>query len=332
MIFFLEDSNVFICVYGDLGKSDDIKLKDNSNNFEIGKCDKFSIETREIGQPFKLRVWHDNKGRASGWHLDRIEMENLESGERFYFVCNRWLAKDEDDGQIVRELPAEGDTIRKQLKIVNYLIETHTGTKRGAGTDADVFCNIFGDYGDTGERQLENSVTNRSKFESGQVDVFKVEAVDLKNLKKIRIGHNGKKSGSGWFLNKVVVRQENNSKYDKIFECNRWLAVDEDDGQIIRELYAEGQGSQYLDTTSYIIRVKTGDIRNAGTDARVTLKIFGTNGDSGNLHLKSSEKGDNKFERGRLDEFRIEADDIGKVKILLIFKRLCPYYLQIISI
>ena len=54
-----------------------------------------------------------------------------------------------------------------------------------------------------------------------QVDEFVVEAVTLKKLKKIRIGHDGQNPGAGWFLDKVVVRQADNPDYDTTFECNR---------------------------------------------------------------------------------------------------------------
>jgi len=35
--------------------------------------------------------------------------------EKYVFECNRWLAEDEDDGSIVRELPAQGTGIKKPL-------------------------------------------------------------------------------------------------------------------------------------------------------------------------------------------------------------------------
>lgn len=70
---------------------------------------------------------------------------------------------------------------------------------------------------------------------------------------------------------------------------------------------------QYLDTITYNVKVKTGDMRNAGTDAKVHLKIFGDKGDTGNRELKRSENTSNMFERGRIDNFKIEADDIGRV-------------------
>lgn len=311
------DSNVYMVLYGDKGKSDEIILDNKSNNFEMGKCDKFKIETNDVGKLFKLRVGHDNSGKFAGWHLDRIEMENLDTKERYYFICKRWLAKDEDDGEIVRELPAEGDSIKKPLSLVKYIVEVHTGNKSGGGTNSDVFLNIFGEYGDTGERWLKKSETNKDKFERNKVDIFKIEAVTLKALKKIRIGHNGKNAGAGWFLNKVIVKQEDNPKYDTSFECNRWLAVDEDDGLIVRELFANG-GLQYLDTTTYNIKIKTGDARNSGTDAKVFLKIYGEKGDTGKRTLKKSDNTSDAFERGRLDEFKIEADDIGRIEKILI--------------
>ena len=55
------------------------------------------------------------------------------------------------------------------VAVVKYAVKVHTGKKTGAGTDADVFLNIFGSQGDTGERFLTNSSTNRNKFEKGNV-------------------------------------------------------------------------------------------------------------------------------------------------------------------
>ena len=305
------DANVYIALYGDKGRTDDISLRNKSDNFEAGKCDKFKIETAEVGKPFKIRVGHDNKGTNPGWHLDRIELENMETKEKYYFNCNRWLSRDEEDHEIVREMPAEGETIKKVLPIVNYIVEVKTGNKMNAGTDANVFLNIFGELGDTGDRLLEKSKTNRNKFERDQVDVFNIEAVTLRQLNKIRIGHDGKNAGDGWFLKQVSIKQEGNPKYDHTFECNRWLATDEDDGLIVRELFVDG--AQMLDTISYHVKVKTGDVKNAGTDADVTLKIYGANGDTGNKPLRTSENTVNKFERGKVDEFNIETEDIGKV-------------------
>ena len=40
-------------------------------------------------------------------------MENMATKKKYLFVCGRWLADDEDDHQIIREIAAEGETIKK---------------------------------------------------------------------------------------------------------------------------------------------------------------------------------------------------------------------------
>lgn len=56
----------------------------------------------------------------------------------------------------------------------------------------------------------------------------------------------------------------------------------------------------------------------AGTDANVSLILFGENGDSGTLPLKESNKS-NKFERNQMDEFSfsdmLSLGDLCKVRI-----------------
>ena len=115
----------------------------------------------------------------------------------------------------------------------------------------------------------------------------------------------------------MTVKQVGNQKYDQIFKCKRWLAVDEDDGKIKRELVANQ--SQYLDKISYNVSVKTGDNLNAGTDANVYLKIFGSKCVTENIQLKNSDSTFNKFERGRVDLFNIENEEIGNVIVLFNF-------------
>lgn len=53
---------------------------------------------------------------------------------------------------------------------VTYIVKVFTGSEFGAGTDANVFLNLYGENGDTGERQLKDSSTNINKFERNQVN------------------------------------------------------------------------------------------------------------------------------------------------------------------
>ena len=65
-----------------------------------------------------------------------------------------------------------------------------------------------------------------------------------------------------------------------------------------------------LGTVKYEVIVVTGDERGAGTDANVSITIYGSNGDTGKRELK--QKFRDLFERGRTDKFQLEAVDLGK--------------------
>ena len=52
----------------------------------------------------KILIAHNNKGTAPGWFLDRVLVEDLDANRIYEFPCYKWLATDEDDGQISRYL------------------------------------------------------------------------------------------------------------------------------------------------------------------------------------------------------------------------------------
>jgi len=45
-----------------------------------------------------------------------------------------------------------------------------------------------------------------NNFERNKVDDFVFEAVELGELKRIRIGHDNSGMSPGWFLDKVIIR------------------------------------------------------------------------------------------------------------------------------
>ena len=63
------------------------------------------------------------------------------------------------------------------LAPVKYEVIVYTGDKFGAGTNANVFIVLYGENGDTGKRELKQSM--RDLFERKQIDKFTFEAVDL---------------------------------------------------------------------------------------------------------------------------------------------------------
>lgn len=66
--------------------------------------------------------------------------------------------------------------------------------------------------------------------------------------------------------------------------------------------------------TTYRVKVKTGKVKGAGTDANVFLIIYGQNGESSKIPLKNSLTNTNKFEAGCLDVFNLDATDVGKIQ------------------
>lgn len=105
------------------------------------------IEAQDVGKIYKIRIFHDGKGIGDGWFLETVDIKRLtmtmvqvevkkedtkkdkkkdkkkkkkeeeeeveiveelqEVVETFIFSCNRWLARDEEDGEIVVELLTE---------------------------------------------------------------------------------------------------------------------------------------------------------------------------------------------------------------------------------
>uniref|UniRef100_A0A672MGV6 Lipoxygenase homology domain-containing protein 1-like n=1 Tax=Sinocyclocheilus grahami TaxID=75366 RepID=A0A672MGV6_SINGR len=302
------DAQVFLQVYGEKGKSDEMKLESKSDSFEQGQCDKFIIEMADIGKIRKLRIWHEKRNPFSGWHLGRVTLMKTLTREKCSFVCNRWLDINEDDNEIVRELPATGKLVPE------YRVTICTGNISGSGTDASVYLNIIGDLGDTGERLMFMSKNNANKFEKGNHDEFLVEAVNLGLIRRVRIGHDGRGGGCGWFLDKVMIREEGQPEASSIeFPCYRWLDRNEDDGQIVRELVPTDDG-QRLFTVGYHIAIKTGSINGASSDSKVFVKLYGEKGDTNKMLLVVSDNDlVNYFETGQTDIFTIETFDIGNL-------------------
>ena len=72
----------------------------------------------------------------------------------------------------------------------SYKISVKTSDVRGAGTDAKVFIQLFGEAGDTGELELNRSETNKKPFQNNCLDVFTFDNIlSLGQLFKIRIWH-----------------------------------------------------------------------------------------------------------------------------------------------
>nr|KAF6422944.1 lipoxygenase homology domains 1 [Rousettus aegyptiacus] len=313
------NSPIFIQIYGQKGRTDEILLNPNNKWFKPGIIEKFRIELPDLGRFYKIRAWHDRRSPGSGWHLERMTLMNTLTKDKYNFNCNRWLDANEDDNEIVREMTAEGPTVRRIMGMARYRVTVCTGELEGAGTDANVYLCLFGDVGDTGERLLYNCRNNADTFEKGNADEFTIESVTMRKVRRVRIRHDGKGGGSGWFLERVLVREEGQPESDNVeFPCLRWLDKDKDDGQLVRELLPSDSNAT-LKNFRYHISLKTGDVPGASTDSRVYIKLYGDKSDTiKQVLLVSDNNLKDYFERGRVDEFTLETLNIGNISRLVI--------------
>ena len=59
-----------------------------------------------------------------------------------------------------------------------------------------------------------------------QCDIFEVEAIDLEDLTKVVIGHDGQGMGAGWFLDRVVVKEVGDARdKEAVFPCHRLVLL-----------------------------------------------------------------------------------------------------------
>ncbi|XP_038307457.1 lipoxygenase homology domain-containing protein 1-like, partial [Canis lupus familiaris] len=102
-------------VYGRRARANGTKILLNPNNkwLKPGIIEKFRIELADLGRFYKIRAWHDRRSPGSGWHLEKMTLMNTLTKDKYNFNCNRWLDANEDDNEIVREMTAEGPTVRR---------------------------------------------------------------------------------------------------------------------------------------------------------------------------------------------------------------------------
>ena len=84
-----------------------MRLNDFGNDFRRGKTDTFRfLYALDLGELESIRIRHDDSGLLSGWYLEDVTVEIQDTERSWYFLCDRWLARDQDDGQIDLTLSA----------------------------------------------------------------------------------------------------------------------------------------------------------------------------------------------------------------------------------
>ncbi|KAJ9526209.1 hypothetical protein QJQ45_009677 [Haematococcus lacustris] len=226
----------------------------------------------------------------------QVEVTDTVRGLTTTFPCGCWLDPS-DPPSLEQTLLPRG--VGGELGMLqHYEVVVYTSDIRGAGTDANISLELWGDKDHTAAFKLETSSNN---FERGAKDLFKLLAPDLGELSHVVVHKaSGGLLGSDWHLQGLEVWHPVLKKR-YFMACNDWLK-----GACQRKLevgkLAEGG------RCTYRVLVTTSDQRGAGTDANVVMTLFGSKGDSGERKLDSSS---NDFERGKTDTFFFECPDVG---------------------
>ena len=67
------------------------------------------VSCGDIGDPYKLRIGREFADTWEGWYLEEVKMEDKDTKEEFIFKFDRWMNREKDDADVVRELPVLRD-------------------------------------------------------------------------------------------------------------------------------------------------------------------------------------------------------------------------------
>ncbi|XP_067257323.1 polycystin-1-like protein 2 [Chanodichthys erythropterus] len=89
-------SQVTVILQGTEGESEPHHLTDPEKPvFERGGLDIFLLTAPfSLGELQSIRLWHDNSGQHPSWYINKVMVQDLETGQKWHFLCSSWLAID----------------------------------------------------------------------------------------------------------------------------------------------------------------------------------------------------------------------------------------------
>ncbi|XP_078067868.1 polycystin-1-like protein 2 [Mustelus asterias] len=116
-------SKVTITLYGSEGESDPHFLTDPEKPiFERGGVDGYLLTTLfPLGDLRSIRLWHDNSGPSPSWYVNRVTVLDLETDQRWCFLCNTWLAVDVGDCLLDKAFPVATEMDLKRFSNLFFM-------------------------------------------------------------------------------------------------------------------------------------------------------------------------------------------------------------------
>jgi hypothetical protein len=283
------DSEVSIVLIGDKSDSGPAQvLQGPQGSFSRGSKDVFILQVPSLGDLKTVRIGHDGKGLHPAWFLDSVEVEAGEK-QKWYFPCQAWLGSFEGGAAggvpVLKELSAasKGTSLQSGAAGHVYRINILTSDLKGASCDANVSIVLYGEKGDTGSKP--RALEKPGSFHRGAKDEFFLECKqDLGELQRIGLGHDGSGLSPSWHVVEVRVASMGYKigstlpdlvLKEWLFPCGQWFDTKQGDRQTFRELIPAAKGAKLMAPVQYEIAVYTSDVKGAGTDATVSVTLFG---------------------------------------------------------
>ena len=137
-----------------------------------------------------------------------------------------------------------------------------------------------------------------------------------------RMAYTGRKMTQEWVIENIKVMYSRVPNKFFVFKVEKWLDKNQKMNAIIvpdtiTTIDQTDGGKLDSGKRIYHISVITGNVKFAGTDARVFIEIIGSKGPT-QIHRLHNSKGKNEFERGRMDHFHVSFF-FNKVLIFIFF-------------
>jgi hypothetical protein len=278
------DANVYLRLIGSKASTPEYRLNGlvSGDAFERNTRDELVLTGPDVGELEAIEIRHDDRNAGSAWFLQRVEVAR--GDQTLEFHAERWL---DSDSLSARLVPGRAG--------IEYIVDVTTSDIADAGTDANVFFQLFGSEGTTPWIRLTGLVSGDA-FERGQTDRAVVRAPDVGALERLRIRHDNMYAGAGWHLANVRVVKGGIAGTPYHFAVNQWVegahaAVDAVPGAARVDL---------------AVTVVTGTVSGAGTDSNINLVIGGTQASAGDHRLNGYVSGD-AFENGDTDHLTLRG-------------------------
>jgi hypothetical protein len=339
------DANVFVALSGSKGHTEKKKLESHPENFERGRKDEFTIKSEsDLGMIETVHVSHDNTGPSPAWYIEKVTVIDSQHQNEYVFVCEQWLGRGFQNGCSITLQCASGGECANKPQITSlrsYMLELSTGAEPTSGTTADVYVILHGEKYNSEEQWLRecsdrsfSSSTSDTptlsvplfspvasdtltgsvpSFSPGTTDTFTLSVTrKVHPVKKITVGHNCKGKSPAWFLKEVKVKCTQHGTV-QLFPCQDWILSEQGERKAEKILYE--QQSKKESNLMYSVSLKTGDDRDAGTNALIHAEVTGSERSTGRILLPDEEE---FFERGLTDTFEYTWPQLGDIQEVVI--------------